>query len=191
MLEAYAEETGLNRSKIVNAVLESFFSSKTLRERLKEAIKLEAEREQLIAEEKRLFKELKVILRSGVYLEEAQKKLLLGMNPGEISRLKQSEGIYARMDNNQREAVMRIFDRRKVIADRLVQIEIQTLPESKLTVGYGKFGELEILPKVSPGEFVTSYVRKALSAEGPGTESFVEWIKKERKLSKGKIKIEG
>jgi hypothetical protein len=155
MLEAYAQETGLNPSKIVNVALESFFST-ALKDHLKEAIKLEAEREKLIEEENSLFKELKVILRSGVYLEEAERNLILGMKPG-IKPSEKMAGILAKMPQKIGEAVMRIFSRRQEMANRLAEIAIEVLPESKRTVALTEDG-WEIITKATPEEFIKTYV---------------------------------
>jgi hypothetical protein len=155
MLEAYAQETRLNPSKIVNVALEAFFST-LQKDLLKEAVKLEAEREKLIEEESKLFKELKVILRSGVYLEEAERNLILGMKPG-VRPSEKMAGILARMPQKMREAVMRIFSRREEIANRLAEIEIETLPESKRTVALTEHG-WEIIPRATPEEFIKTYV---------------------------------
>jgi hypothetical protein len=155
MLEAYAKETGLNPSQIVNIAVETFFQTKAS-EHLKEAVKLQAKREKLIKEENDLFKELKAILRSAVYLEDAERDLLLGKKPG-IRPSERMAGILSKMPENIREAVMRIFSRREEIANRLAEIETKILPESKRTIVLTENG-YKIVPKATPLEFVTRYV---------------------------------
>ncbi|MGB9693655.1 MAG: hypothetical protein ACPLYF_02310 [Fervidobacterium sp.] len=109
-------------------------------------------------EESKLFKTLKVILRSGVYLEEAERNLILGMKPG-IKPSEKMAGILAKMPENMREAVMRIFSRREEIANRLAEIEIETLPESKRTVALTEHGcEIIPRPRATPEEFIKTYV---------------------------------
>jgi hypothetical protein len=153
--EEYAKETDLNTSEIVNIALEIFFPTQQ-KDHLKDAVKLEAEREKLIEEEKRLFSELKTILRSGVYLEDAERDLILGKKPG-IRPSEKMAGILVKMPQKMREAVMRIFSRREEIANRLAEIEIETLPESKRTVALTEHG-WEIIPKATPEEFVKTYM---------------------------------
>lgn len=157
MLEAYAREAGMNTSQIVNIAVETFFETKA-NERLKEAVRLQAEREKLIEEENNLFKELKAILRSGVYVEEVERDLLLGkkrvIRPSETMA-----GILAKMPEKIQEAIMRIFSRRQEIANRLAEIEMATLPESKRTVILTEKGwRIMPKPKTTPEEFVTGYV---------------------------------
>jgi len=156
MLEAYARETGLNISQIVNTAVETFFQSNA-KELLREAVRLEAEREKLLEEENRLFRELKALLRSGVHLEQAERELLLGKKPG-IRPSEKMHGILSKLPENIREAIMRINARREEIANRLAEIEVKILPEAKRTVVLTESGWKITEKKITKEEFVKTYV---------------------------------
>lgn len=123
----YAEATGANISAIVNRALERFLCTRLEGEEA-ERLRLEAKRDQLIQEEKRLKQELNVILRSGTYLKKYAKSLLLG-DTGEISKLRNRVGVYAHISPKELNIILRILKRRENIVKELLEIEDKLLPD--------------------------------------------------------------
>lgn len=113
-------------------LLRSVCSMHTLVEELhgfEEQLSLEVKREQLLAEERSLRQRLNVILRSGAYLKDYAKKLLLG-DENEISKLKRRVGIYAHVKPKELNIILRILKRREDLVNELLEIEDKLLPES-------------------------------------------------------------
>lgn len=95
-----------------------------------ERIKQEFTRDQLLAEERQLRRELTAILRSGAFLQDYAEELLLG-RPQEIARIRNRTGVYARVDTKELDVILRILQRREDLTKELVTIESLLLPKNR------------------------------------------------------------
>jgi hypothetical protein len=122
----FAEKVGCSFSHAVNFLLEKALSE-GLAGKVEDQLCLEVRREQLLAEERSLRERLNVILRSGAFLKDYAKRLLLGEEE-EISRLKRRVGIYAHVNPKELNIILRILKRRKDVVNELLEIEDKLLP---------------------------------------------------------------
>jgi len=126
-VSGFAERVSCSFSFAVNFLLEKVLSEHQALSRVEDQLRLEVRREQLLAEERSLRERLNVILRSGAYLQDYAKRLLLG-DEEEISKFKRRVGIYAHVNPKELNIILRIFKRRKDVVNELLEIEDKLLP---------------------------------------------------------------
>jgi hypothetical protein len=122
---------GVSFSGLVNKALELFLaelSDKSKTESVDRFL-LECKRQQLLYEEKELRETLRVILRSGAYLKDYAKELLLG-DSEQISYLKKRVGVYSHIKPRELNIILRILKRREDLVNELLEIEDKLLPSS-------------------------------------------------------------
>jgi len=124
----FAARVGCSFSFAVNFLLEKAFSE-GLAGRIEDQLYLEVRREQLLAEERSLRERLRVILRSGAYLKDYAKELLLG-DEKQIYNLKRRVGIYANVNPKELNVILRILKRREDLVNELLEIEDKLLPSA-------------------------------------------------------------
>ncbi len=124
-VSGFAERVGCSFSHAVNCLLEKALSEEL--GEVEEKLRLEVRREQLLAEERSLRERLTVILRSGAYLKDYAKELLLG-DLEQISSLKRRIGVYAHVKPKELNVILRILKRREDLVDELLEVEDKLLP---------------------------------------------------------------
>jgi len=165
MLESYCRDYNLSVSSVVNTALDLFFKTDA-HEKLKEETRLIAERENLLKEEDDLFRRLKRMLRSSSpYLVDAIEKVFWGDTTEQISLLSQKTGIYTQLNDQQRNVILRMLQRRKRITDRLFEIEDQLIPHETFPTFYDEKNRL----RATTEEVFTSFVKRHYEARGEAT----------------------
>jgi len=125
---SFAKEARISVSSVVNKALELFLSER-LEGAPQQVFLLESRREQLLAEERSLRERLRVILRSGAFLKDYAKELLLG-DEKQIFNLKRRVGVYAHVKPKELNIILRILKRREDLVNELLEIEDKLLPST-------------------------------------------------------------
>jgi hypothetical protein len=124
----FAERVGCSFSHAVNFLLEKALSEGI--GNVEDKLRLEVRREQLLAEERSLCQRLRVILRSGAYLKDYAKKLLLG-DSEQITNLKRRVGVYSHVKPEELNIILRILKRREDLVNELLEVEDRLLPSAR------------------------------------------------------------
>jgi hypothetical protein len=120
-----AERQNCSFSNVVNRLLD-----KTISEGLsevEETLGLQVRKARLLEEEASLRETLRVILRSGAYLKDYAKELLLG-DFKQISNLRNRAGIFSQITPRELNVILRILKRREDVVGELLEIEDKLLP---------------------------------------------------------------
>jgi len=120
-----AERVDCSFSRAVNGLLE-----KAIGEgfgEVEETLGLQVRKARLLEEEAGLRETLRVILRSGAYLKDYAKELLLG-DFKQISNLRNRVGIFAQVKPKELNVILRILKRREDLVNELLEIEDKLLP---------------------------------------------------------------
>lgn len=128
-LRRFVERSGLSVSAVVGKALERFLGE-GLRGGELERFRLLQRESELLAEERSLRERLRVILRSGAYLQDYARKLLLGSEK-ELGRVQRRVGVYASIDTEELDVILRLLQRRKQVAKELIQVEAKLLPKER------------------------------------------------------------
>ena len=130
-LTEIAAERRFSVSRIVNdAVIEHL--GKDLIGVEVEKMRMLAEEDRLLEENQRLFLLIKRVLRDGAYINDAAKMVLLGDENWYGRWQKKAEGVWDRLNVEERDFLLRAFAAREANTKRIVEIERQLLPEERL-----------------------------------------------------------
>lgn len=129
VLQSTTRKLGISFNAIVNQILDHAIAEGKLHAAGKTLL-LQTKRDQLLREEAGLLRRLRVILRSGAYLQDYAQRLLLG-GEEEISRLKRRVGIYAHVNEKELDVILRILQRRENLVKELIDLEDQLLPQQR------------------------------------------------------------
>lgn len=120
-----AERVGCSFSRAVNCLLDRAIGEGL--SEVEERLSLQVRKARLLEEEANLRETLRVILRSGAYLKDYAKELLLG-DFKQISNLKNRVGIFAHVKPKELNVILRILKRREDLVSELLEIEDRLLP---------------------------------------------------------------
>ena len=171
---------GRQRSRIVNKAVKAYFEAyMSSASQLGRKLGIEAKIDEFSNEEAKLFKHAKQILRSGAHLDDAVRKLLLG-DKKELDRLAKREGIYAHVDPEEQDAILRMASRRKEVAREMISLYRELYPPQKryvvgtsnqgVRVVVHEKGEQKTLgsaqKKLPETDYIKESVSEALKKEG-------------------------
>jgi len=124
-VSALAEKLNCSFSRAVNGLLDKAIGEGL--SEVEERVSLEVRKAKLLKEETNLRETLRVILRSGAYLKDYAKELLLG-DFKQISNLRNRAGIFSQVKPKELNVILRILKRREDLVDELLEIEDKLLP---------------------------------------------------------------